>query len=326
MTTQSGIVQPSSILRPAARADHTSKAPHAKIGLTVAVVGLMVAMAAFIGSLVAAALVAESDERTIMAYRGWTFGVSTAATAIAKVGIALILLGIVRRLWIRMESVKAGLANLVPDVPNKAEINAPRVNTPYGAATYTAKAPKPLLIHRMAYTLWAPMLIMGAMVTVVGLVFSFAQAVEGVLGKTAEFLTYSALSQGTMFFGEALILAGISFILGSILGSLRQGGGEVQESLGVGVKTPIMPLTAKLFVGLMAMGLMLAMFHFATYLYVAALDNESTINIYMTWLGPLRKASLGIMLSGIVLALATIGTRILPFQFWRIQELIRAGR
>ena len=72
--------------------------------------------------------------------------------------------------------------------------------------------------------------------------------------------------------GEGLVLSGISFLLGSILGSLRQGGGEVQESLGVGVKTLIMPLTAKLFVGLMMMGLMIEMVQFGFYLFVATLD------------------------------------------------------
>ena len=123
-----------------------------------------------------------------------------------------------------------------------------------------------------------------------------------------------------------MILSGIAFILGSILGSLRQGGGEVQESLGVGVKTPGMPFAAKAFVGLMMMGLMLAVVQFGLYVFVATESAETTIAAYFAWLGPLREISLGLILSGIVLALATIGTKILPFQFWRIRQLITDGR
>ncbi len=93
-----------------------------------------------------------------------------------------------------------------------------------------------------------------------------------------------------------------------------------------------MPLIAKLFVGLMMMGLMLSMVQFGFYVFVAAkaatltAGEEQTISAFFAWLGPLREVSLGLILSGIVLALATIGTKVLPFQFWRIQELIRNGK
>ena len=94
----------------------------------------------------------------------------------------------------------------------------------------------------------------------------------------------------------------------------------------MGVKTLVMPFTAKVFVGLMTMGLMLAMVQFGLYVFVATLDSEVTITAYFAWLGPLREISLGLILAGIVLALATIGTKILSFQFWRIRELIANGR
>ena len=306
--------------------DYRSKSSPARIGVVVAVVGIMVAMAAFIGSLVNANLVATNGSETdILTNNAWTFGVATAGLGILKIGIALLLLGIVRRLWVRVESVKAGLAKLVSDVPNQTEISSSRVSTPYGTATHTERAPRPLLIHRMAFTMWAPMLLMGAMVTAIGLVLSLVEA--GVAnGDRSDYLTLSAWAQGTEFLGEAFILSGIAFILGSILGSLRQGGGEVQESLGVAVKTPVMPFIAKAFVGLMMMGLMLAMVQFGLYAYVTTLDDPTSIAAYSAWLGPLREISLGLILSGIVLALATIGTKILPFQFWRIRQLITEGR
>ena len=95
--------------------------------------------------------------------------------------------------------------------------------------------------------------------------------------------------------------------------------------MGLGVKTLSMPLTAKLFVALMAVGMMVEMVQFGFYVYVASLDNVATINAYHAWLGPLREAGLGILLSGIVLALGTIG-KILGFQFHRISEIISTGR
>ncbi len=328
MAVQGGTVRPGSVLRPPMAADFLAKATHARIGIVLAAIGIMVAMVSFIRSTVNAANIADDGAggTTVAAYNAWTFGISTAGLAFAKLGIALILWGIVRRLWIRVESTKVGLAKLVPYVDGKGDPAGLSGTNPYLSVTVTRTAPDAYPIHKMAFKLWSPMLVMGAMLVTAGVVFSLIEAAAGADGNTADFLTYSALAQGTEFFGEALLLAGISLLLGSILGSLRQGGGEVQESLGLAVKTPIMPGTAKLFVALMAIGLMGAMLQFVLYLFVAGEDNPATISAWFAWLGPLREASLGLMLSGIVLALATIGTKVLPFQFLRIQEMIRNGK
>ncbi len=328
MAVERGTVRPGSILRPPVSADFLAKATHARVGITVAVIGIMVAMVAFIGSIVNASLLADDGaaDTTVIANLAWTFGVATAALGVLKIGIALVLWGIVRRLWIRVESVKAGLPKLMANATDKGKISSPTEKTPYGTVTVRDKASAALPIHRMAYTMWSPMLLMGVMVVAVGLVFAIIEAVAGSDGNREDFRTFGALAQGTEFLGEAFILAGISFVLGSILGSLRQGGGEVQESVSAPVKTPVMPFAAKLFVGLMMMGLMLAVLQFVLYLVVAANDSAASVAAWSAWLGPLREASLGIMLSGIVLALATIGTTILPFQFWRIQQLIRDGK
>ena len=325
MAAHRGTVQPGSIIRPPAAADWLSKATHAKVGLGLAAVGIMVAMVALIGAIVRATLIADdgSGDTTVLSYAAWTFGVATAGLGTIKLGIGVILWGVVRWVWIRVESTKVGLAKLVPNAEGKGDVASASAENPYMKASVTEKAVPPYTIARMAYALWLPMLLMGAMVVLIGLVFSFIEAAAGADGDMADFLTFSALAQGTEFLGEAFLLAGISLLLGSVLGSLRQGAGEVQESLGVVVKTPIMPATAKLFVALMVMGLMLAMLQFALYLVASGSDDPSA---WFAWLGPLREAALGIMLSGIVLALATIGTKSLPFQFWRIQELIRTGK
>ena len=178
----------------------------------------------------------------------------------------------------------------------------------------------------MATKLWAPMLVMGAMLVMIGLALSFFEAGAADSGDADTFQTLRALVPGIEFFGEALLLAGISFLLGSILASLRQGGGEVQESVGAVVKTLTMPTTAKLFIGLMVMGMMVSMLQIVLYIYVATLDADQlqTINAWHAWLGPLREAGLGLLLSGIVLALATIAN-VLGFQFHRVRELISTG-
>jgi hypothetical protein len=187
----------------------------------------------------------------------------------------------------------------------------------------TDDVPEPLPIHKMATRLWLPMLAMGAMLVMIGLILSFVEA--GSVDDTESYNTWRALVPGLEFFGEALLLAGISFLLGTILASLRQGGGEVQKSVGASVKTLKMPMTAKLFIGLMVMGMMISMVQLVFYIFVATESDAATINAWLAWLGPLREAGLGILLAGIVLALATIAN-VLGFQSSRITELIKEGR
>jgi hypothetical protein len=61
---------------------------------------------------------------------------------------------------------------------------------------------------------------------------------------------------------------------------------------------------------------------FVLYLVVAAGGPGPAV--WFAWLGPLREAGLGILLSGVVLALVTIGN-VLGFQFSRITEIITTG-
>ncbi|MEE8443284.1 MAG: hypothetical protein V3S37_05990 [Dehalococcoidia bacterium] len=309
------------LLRPLVTTDPRSRPSLRKSGLLLILVGLGIAMVAFISNIVEAGR--DASAASIAVQAAWTFGVATVALGTIKSGIALILWGIVRQLWTRVRSVKEALPRLVPQDKKSSQATERHITTPFGSGRVTRKAPSALPIHRMAYALWAPMLIMGAMLVAAGLVLSFLQAASDSGSDT--FQSLRALVPATMFLGEGFLLSGISFLLGSILGSIRQGGGEVQESLGVGVKTLRMPLTAKLFVGLMMTGLMVEMVQFGFYVYVSTLSDVSTINAYLTWLGPLREAGLGILLSGIVLALGTIG-KILGFQFYRLRELITTGQ
>ena len=82
-----------------------------------------------------------------------------------------------------------------------------------------------------------------------------------------------------------------------------------------------MPFSAKIFVALMVTGMMLSIAQFALYIVAAEVDSPAA---WFAWLGPLREVALGLLLSGIVLALYTIGT-VLGFQFTRLRELVVEG-
>ena len=180
-------------------------------------------------------------------------------------------------------------------------------------------APGQLPIHRVARVLWAPMLAMGVMAVGIGLALSLIQAGTGDADDARDL---SAWVQGTQFLGEGFLLAGISFLLGSILGALREGGGEVQVSLGITVQTLRMPASAKAFIALMAVGMMVMMAQFVLYIVATGVNDAAP---WFAWLGPLREVGLGLLLAGIVLALYTIGT-MLGFQFHRIRSIVATGR
>lgn len=294
-----------------------------KTGLVLGAVGLGIVTLGLFASLNAGSLAtgdAAADQFAASAILA--FGLSTAGFATIKLGIGIILLGIVRRLWIRVEAVKTALPALI----QRHETGQDRIGdyeSDFGPASATRDAPEPLLIHRMAQLLWAPMLVMGAMLVAIGLLVDFLAA--GSVGTAGAASSEFAWAQGLLFLGETALLAGISFVLATILASIRSGGGEVQQALGLTVRTLRMPSTAKAFVALMVAGVMVGVVQFAGYIAVATSSSSADIAAAFAWLGPLREVGLGLLLAGIVLALATIA-KALGFQFGRITEIISSGR
>ena len=299
------------LTRPRKGEDYRSKSRQLPVGYVLAVVGLMLAAVTLIANIVAAN---TNSQQTTAETLAWSFGLTTASFGTIKLAVGVILIGILVRLWLRVESVKESLPTL------KAEGNGivqwAVIKTAFGPATATRTTPRPLPIHKMARTIWAPMLAMGFMAVLAGLVVSFVWASDPTSVAAA------AWTQGLQFLGEGFLLSGIAFLLGSILASLREGGGEVQESLGLTVKTLSMPTTAKVFVGLMMLGLMVSVAQFVLYLVVAG--GVATPAAWFAWLGPLREVGLGLILAGIVMALVTIGN-VLGFQFDRIKEIVATG-
>lgn len=295
---------------------------HRRIGMIVGSAGLALTMVTLVANLVATdrLLTAPTDSAQILA---WSFGLTTAAFATVKVGIVIVLVGIVLRLWRRVDTVKAVLLRAAPTPTADAPSVRGDIETPFGPATAADAPPGPLLIHRIAKVAWLPMVVMGVMAVLAGVVVSLAWS-GNVTDATGLAQDLSAWTQGLQFLGEGLLLAGISFLLGTILAGLREGGAEVQHAAGVTVRTLKMPLTAKLFIGLMAAGMMAAMAQLALYLVATATTSGVGYAAWSAWLGPLREVGVGLLLAGIVLALVTIGT-VLAFQFDRITTILRTG-
>ena len=297
-------------LKPAADADYRAPSRYRSRGLVLAFIGLVVASIAFVGNLVAVGQTGTDQASTL----AWTFGVTTTGFALIKTAIAVVLWGILMKLWLRADSIKVALPKLV-GTPAADQAALGEVDTPYGKVTVTERAPGPLPIHKMAKKMFRPMVAMGLMAVIVGLIVSFVWA--GSVPNTAA----SAWTQGLQFLGEGMLLSGIAFLLGTILWAIRTAGGEVQESLGVRVYTPKMPRTAKALVALMMLGLMVSIAQFVGYVVVAGSSDPVAA---FAWLGPLREFGLGLILAGIALALVAIGN-VLAFQFYRFQQLIQTG-
>lgn len=312
------------VKRPSSTADPSARSPYRRAGIALGAGGLGVSMVVLVVGAVAATLVDDPGEaNTVAQIAIWNFGLNTVALAALKMAIAVVLAGILVRLWMRVDSVKAALPALVPEGHGRLSPIEAEIDTPYGPAKSAAEPPDELLIHRVAKVLWAPMLVMGAMLVAGGFVLSLI-ASGNIADDTGLARQQSAWVQGSQFLGEAFLLGGISFLLGSILGALRKGGGEVQASVGASVRTLDMPPTAKAFVVLMAAGVMVSMAQFVGYIVAAGVGDATSFAAWSAWLGPFREFGLGLLLAGIVLALATIGN-VLGFQFNRINELIRTG-
>ena len=200
-----------------------------------------------------------------------------------------------------------------------------------------------LLPHKLGSLLWAPMAAMGIMLVFAAFGMAIARS-QLTVDLSREFSavdkanleTLGQLVPGFMFLGFAMIFAGISFAIARILGVFREGGGLVQEAVGKGIKTPVMPITAWVFLGGMMMAMMVLIFAFVGHIYAATQAHDAWINAtagiagneaalgraetWGTWLEGLRRVGVGIYLTSITFGLATI-IKVIRFQTLRMKEL-----
>ncbi len=199
------------------------------------------------------------------------------------------------------------------------------------------------LVQTLGHYLWAPTTLMGVMLVFTAFGFAIARSQlsvdlseEFTPLRKANFETLGHLIPGFMFLGFAMIFAGISFAIARILGAFRVGGGLVQEAIGKGIKTPVMPITAWIFLMGMMMAMMILIFTFAGHIYAAVQAHDAWINAtgpgaanegllgraetWSTWLEGLRRFAVGLYLVSIAFGLATI-IKVIRFQTLRIKEL-----
>ncbi len=214
---------------------------------------------------------------------------------------------------------------------------------PVGRYVESDEPPGLTLPQTVGGRLWAPMAVMGIML----LATAFALAItRGQLSvdlseeftpvRKANFEALGQLVPGFMFLGFAMIFAGISFAIARILGIFRTGGGMVQQGIGKGIKTPLMPATVKIFLAGMMMAMMILIFAFAGHIYAAVQAHGAWISAtgpsapdapflgraetWGTWLEALRRFGVGLYLVSIAFGLATI-IKAIGFLTLRMKEL-----
>jgi hypothetical protein len=165
MSTSSLAERPFQLVgRPSASADWRSRSNYHTAGLVVAVLGLMVVMAASIANFASVKHLAAHQDTL-----AWSFGLNFLGFNVIKIGIAVILMGIIIRLWMRVESVKVALVDLKADAEGETVRTTGSIDTPYGRAEISKRAPESLWIHKLAEWMWTPLLVMGPMVVAAGL-------------------------------------------------------------------------------------------------------------------------------------------------------------
>jgi hypothetical protein len=178
----------------------------------------------------------------------------------------------------------------------------------------------------MGTKLWAPMWVMALMLFAVGFITALVRAQTVADGGSES--TIAALGHvvpGLTFLGFAAVFAAISFAIARVLGVFRSGGGQVQEAIGVEVKTLEMPVTAKLFMAGMMMAMMALVIASIVHFVVAAGVSAGTTSLASSetaaiTLEAVRRTGVALYLVSIAVGLATIPT-VLRFQTARLSEL-----
>lgn len=197
------------------------------------------------------------------------------------------------------------------------------------ATESTSKAPTRIMPQKVGSALWRPMLVMAIMGFAIGFILSLVRS--NVISNGGEALQVAAYGQyvaAAMFFGFAMVFAAISFAIAKILGQFRVGGGSIQEAAHTDVETLKMPGTAKAFIALMAVAMMMILgaviLHVVAGINIAAGDWSAVQTEQWTiWLEAVRRVGVVLYLYAITLGLVTIA-KVIRFQTFRMRQV--AGR
>lgn len=300
------------MLRPAQPIDDHRPAPQRRLGPLVGIVGLTLVVIAAIVDFVRADDL-DTDPAGAAEAGAVADGLGVFGIGAIQIGIAIVLVGIIVRLWGRVDAIIDSIAGL-------RQRAAAQPGSHFAAGGQAQSDPPGLLpIHKMASRLWAPMLAMGVAALSTGLVIQLVRASKTAGSET--FRELAAWGGGTIFLGEILILGGISFLLGTVLAALREGGTRVQRAGEVNIATLPFPTTARAFVALMMTGMMAGLSQFVLSIVVATkADTPASFTSWSVWLVPFRNVAVGLLLAGIILALVTIAD-VLRFQWTRLHAI-----
>ncbi|MEA2009855.1 MAG: hypothetical protein U9N78_04045 [Actinomycetota bacterium] len=181
--------------------------------------------------------------------------------------------------------------------------------------------------QRAGRTLWAPAFAMSLMGFAAGMTLAIVKATAIANGDAVLAASLNNYGIAAMFFGFMMVFTGIAFAIARILGEFRVGGGRTQEAAGSDVKTLRMPVTAKAFIGLMAMAMMILMAAVIGHVVVGAQINAETLSLvdaerWDLWLEAARRFAVQLYLFSIALGLATI-IYVIRFQSIRIREIAK---
>jgi hypothetical protein len=174
-------------------------------------------------------------------------------------------------------------------------------------------------------TLWAPAFAMSLVGFAGGMILAIVKATAIADGDAVLAASLNNYGIAAMFFGFTMVFTGISFAIARILGEFRVGGGRTQEAAGSEVKTLKMPATAKAFIGLMAMAMMILMAAVIGHVVVGVQINAETLSLvdaeqWDIWLEAARRFAVQLYLFAIALGLGTI-IYVIRFQSIRIREV-----
>ena len=181
--------------------------------------------------------------------------------------------------------------------------------------------------QRAGRTLWAPAFAMSLMGFAGGMILAIVKATAIADGNAVLAASLNNYGIAAMFFGFTMVFTGISFAIARILGEFRVGGGRTQEAAGSEVKTLKMPATAKAFIGLMAMSMMVLMAAVIGHVIVGVQINAENLSLvdaeqWDLWLEAARRFAVQLYLFAIALGLATI-IYVIRFQSIRIREVAK---
>lgn len=216
---------------------------------------------------------------------------------------------------------------------------------------------------KMAGRMWAPLVVMGLLIVVTSLVigtynstvvadyFSSSKAARDAAEPGSTLVAQRVFSETTVawlpgfkFFGMGLIFMGIVAALAVIILTLKNGGINIQKSVGAEVKTPPKPTVARIFPMLGLLGLIILAVTFGISIWQATiassywnnsiantldpaksgvlLNQLSLMHSLEAWSTPLKFVGIATLLTSISFALFTI-QGILRNQTMRLSELIK---